>query len=63
MDAAARLDSPLPLPSGAVLPNRFVKAAMSEVLADPNTGEPGEALARVYERWGKGGAGICSPAT
>jgi 2,4-dienoyl-CoA reductase-like NADH-dependent reductase (Old Yellow Enzyme family) len=31
---------------------------MSEVLADPNTGEPGEALARVYERWGKGGAGM-----
>ena len=58
MPPAARLDSPLPLPSGAILPNRFVKAAMSEVLADPSTGEPTEALARVYERWGKGGAGM-----
>jgi 2,4-dienoyl-CoA reductase-like NADH-dependent reductase (Old Yellow Enzyme family) len=58
MDAAASLASPLQLPSGAVLPNRFAKAAMSEVLADPRTGEPGEALARLYERWGRGGAGL-----
>jgi 2,4-dienoyl-CoA reductase-like NADH-dependent reductase (Old Yellow Enzyme family) len=58
MDAAALLASPLTLPSGAVLPNRIVKAAMSEVLADRVTGEPGEALARVYERWGRGGAGM-----
>ncbi|HET6584615.1 MAG TPA: NADH:flavin oxidoreductase/NADH oxidase family protein [Nannocystaceae bacterium] len=58
MDAAASLASPLPLPSGAVLPNRLVKASMSEVLADPQTGEPSDALARVYERWGRGGAGM-----
>jgi 2,4-dienoyl-CoA reductase-like NADH-dependent reductase (Old Yellow Enzyme family) len=58
MDAAAALGSALPLPSGAVLPNRIVKAAMSEVLADALTGEPGDALARLYERWGKGGAGM-----
>ncbi len=58
MSSAAVLGSALHLPSGAVLPNRIVKAAMSEVLADRGTGEPGEALARLYERWGKGGAGM-----
>ncbi|KAB2897061.1 MAG: NADH:flavin oxidoreductase, partial [Kofleriaceae bacterium] len=52
------LAAPLVLPSGVSLPNRFAKAAMSEVLGDPETGAPTDALVRVYERWGRGGAGL-----
>jgi len=50
--------SPLTLRSGATLPNRLAKAAMSEVLGDPRTGAPTEALVRLYERWGRSGAGL-----
>jgi 2,4-dienoyl-CoA reductase-like NADH-dependent reductase (Old Yellow Enzyme family) len=50
--------SPLPLRSGATLPNRLAKAAMSEVLGDAKTGAPTEALVRLYERWGRSGAGL-----
>jgi 2,4-dienoyl-CoA reductase-like NADH-dependent reductase (Old Yellow Enzyme family) len=50
--------SPLTLRSGATLPNRLAKAAMSEMLGDPQTGAPSEALVRLYERWGKSGAGL-----
>jgi 2,4-dienoyl-CoA reductase-like NADH-dependent reductase (Old Yellow Enzyme family) len=49
---------PLALPSGATLPNRLAKSAMSEVLGDPDTGAPTEELMRLYERWGRGGAGL-----
>jgi 2,4-dienoyl-CoA reductase-like NADH-dependent reductase (Old Yellow Enzyme family) len=56
--APERLAQPLRLPSGAVLKNRLVKSAMSEVLADPRTGAPTDALVRLYERWGRGGAGL-----
>src|SRR5687768_3488494 len=55
---ASPLALPLPLRSGAQLPNRFAKAAMSEVLADKVTGAPTEELVRLYERWGKSGAGM-----
>ncbi len=48
---------PLTLRSGAVLTNRLAKAAMSEVLAD-GSGTPSEALVKLYERWGKSGAGL-----
>ena len=51
------LSSPLSLPSGLVLPNRLVKAATSERLAEPD-GAPSEGLIRLYERWGAGGAGM-----
>lgn len=51
------LELPLSLPSGATLPNRLAKAAMSECLADP-AGAPTDALVRVYERWGRSGAGL-----
>ncbi len=50
--------SPLTLRSGATLPNRLAKAAMSEVLGDPRTGAPTDALVRLYERWGRSGAGL-----
>jgi 2,4-dienoyl-CoA reductase-like NADH-dependent reductase (Old Yellow Enzyme family) len=52
------LSRPLSLRSGATLPNRLVKAAMSEVLGDPATGAPTDRLLRLYERWGRGGAGV-----
>jgi 2,4-dienoyl-CoA reductase-like NADH-dependent reductase (Old Yellow Enzyme family) len=55
---ATPLAAPLALRSGAVLPNRLAKAAMSEVLADPATGAPTDALVRLYERWGRSGAGL-----
>jgi len=51
------LAAPLTLRSGATLPNRLAKAAMSEVLGDA-TGAPTEALVRLYERWGRSGAGL-----
>lgn len=52
------LASPLTLRSSASIPNRLAKAAMSEVLGDPATGAPTDALVRVYERWGQSGAGL-----
>jgi 2,4-dienoyl-CoA reductase-like NADH-dependent reductase (Old Yellow Enzyme family) len=51
------LDTPLTLRSGSTLPNRLAKAAMSEVLGDA-TGAPTEGLIRLYERWGRSGAGL-----
>ena len=51
------IETPLTLPCGAVLPNRLAKAAMTEGLADP-TGRPTAELERLYDIWGKGGAGM-----
>ena len=45
------------LPCGAVLSNRFAKAAMTEGLAG-RLGVPGEELCRLYEIWRDGGAGM-----
>jgi 2,4-dienoyl-CoA reductase-like NADH-dependent reductase (Old Yellow Enzyme family) len=53
----AALAAPLRLRSGLVLPNRLAKSATSERLAD-RRGAPGERLARLYQRWGTGGAGL-----
>ena len=51
------LAAPLRLPSGAVLPNRIVKAAMSEGMADAdNHATP--RLNRLYRRWAGSGAGL-----
>ncbi|HEU0034607.1 MAG TPA: NADH:flavin oxidoreductase/NADH oxidase family protein [Kofleriaceae bacterium] len=58
MNHTPSLGSPLTLRSGSVLPNRIAKAAMSEVLADLDTHAPTDALVRLYERWGKSGAGL-----
>lgn len=51
------LSEPLTLPCGVTLPNRLVKAAMTEGLADSaNRATPAhEAL---YRRWARGGAGV-----
>jgi 2,4-dienoyl-CoA reductase-like NADH-dependent reductase (Old Yellow Enzyme family) len=54
---AAELSTPLALPCGAVLPNRLVKAAMTEGLADPE-GRATEEHMRLYERWARGGTGM-----
>ncbi|EOW1563231.1 NADH:flavin oxidoreductase/NADH oxidase family protein [Pseudomonas aeruginosa] len=53
----SKLFQPLPLPNGAVIPNRIAKAAMEENLADANHA-PSEALIRLYEAWAEGGAGL-----
>src|SRR5215510_1535092 len=52
------LRAPLRLASGDVLPNRIIKAAMSESLGDLDTGAPTDELVRLYERWGRSGAGV-----
>ncbi len=57
MTDLASLSAPLSLPSGLQLPNRIVKAAMSENMATEQ-GEPTDALVRLYERFGEGGAGM-----
>lgn len=51
------LDTPLRLPSGATLPNRIAKVAMTEGLAD-SYNQPTDRLARLYERWAHGGSGL-----
>ena len=51
------LAQPLRLRRGGVLPNRIAKAAMSEALADDECA-PTERLFRLYERLGRGGAGM-----
>lgn len=49
--------SPLTLPNGVVIPNRIAKAAMEENMADATQG-PSDALIRLYQAWGDGGAGL-----
>jgi 2,4-dienoyl-CoA reductase-like NADH-dependent reductase (Old Yellow Enzyme family) len=51
------LDDPLHLPCGLVLPNRIMKAAMSEALADARH-SPDNRLVRLYRRWSQGGYGL-----
>lgn len=53
----SRLFLPLTLPNGAIIPNRLAKAAMSEGLAAPGQ-LPDRRLARLYEAWARGGAGL-----
>ncbi|MDP9183852.1 MAG: NADH:flavin oxidoreductase/NADH oxidase family protein [Actinomycetota bacterium] len=48
---------PLPLPCGQVLPNRIMKAALSEALADRQN-SPDERLERLYATWSRGGYGL-----
>jgi 2,4-dienoyl-CoA reductase-like NADH-dependent reductase (Old Yellow Enzyme family) len=51
------LASSFKLPCGAVIPNRFLKSAMSEQLGNGRH-DPVPGLARVYERWARGGVGL-----
>ena len=56
------LHDPLQLPCGLVLPNRIMKAAMSEALADRAT-RPTPALSGSTARGVRAGTGCWSPAT
>lgn len=51
------LHEPLTLPCGQVLPNRFMKSALSEALGDPSQA-PTEKLDRLFTTWGEGGYGL-----
>jgi hypothetical protein len=61
----SRLAEPLTFPfSGRTVSNRFMHAAMTEQLCtydsqnNEHNGIPTENIARVYERWGRGGIGL-----
>ncbi|KRE27194.1 NADH:flavin oxidoreductase [Mycobacterium sp. Soil538] len=54
---AMALHEPLPLPCGQVLPNRIMKAALSEALGD-STNAPDHRLERLFASWGSGGYGL-----
>ncbi|KAH7122735.1 NADH:flavin oxidoreductase/NADH oxidase-like protein [Dendryphion nanum] len=54
---ALKLASPLDLPSGVIMPNRIIKAAMSEELAGDNDSDPGEKYIAAYSAWADGGWG------
>ncbi|NEW28493.1 nitroreductase/quinone reductase family protein [Nocardia cyriacigeorgica] len=51
------LHEPLELGCGLVLPNRLMKAALSEGLGTTELG-PDERIERLYTRWGHGGYGL-----
>jgi len=51
-----RLGESLTLPCGVTLPNRILKSAMTEGLADDRD-RPTERHVRLYRRWAEGGAG------
>jgi 2,4-dienoyl-CoA reductase-like NADH-dependent reductase (Old Yellow Enzyme family) len=51
------LNDQLTLPCGQVLPNRFMKSALSEALGDAAQA-PTESLERLFSRWGRGGYGL-----
>ncbi|MEL8055445.1 MAG: NADH:flavin oxidoreductase/NADH oxidase family protein [Pseudomonadota bacterium] len=51
------INTPLTLPSGVQIPNRLVKAAMTERLANPRN-EVTDRHINLYRAWGQGGAGM-----
>jgi 2,4-dienoyl-CoA reductase-like NADH-dependent reductase (Old Yellow Enzyme family) len=51
-----KLNDPLTLPCGAVLPNRLLKSAMTEGLANLND-QATPHLSALYKRWAEGGTG------
>lgn len=55
--SASPIFQPLTLPNGRRLPNRLVKAAMEEGLAEAGQ-VPGAGFVRLYRRWAKGGVGL-----
>ena len=57
MPAMAELSEPLTLRCGLTLPNRLVKAAMAERMADCR-GLPHEKVYRAYSKWAEGGWGM-----
>ena len=57
LDEVRVLGTPLELACGVVLPNRLVKAAMSDSLGD-GRGAPTNLQLRLYQRWLDGGAAL-----
>ena len=57
MQSPLRIQEPLPLRCGAVLPNRLAKSALSEALADVHN-DVSEGLINLYRRWAESGAGL-----
>lgn len=57
MSPSQILNQPFTLPCGVTIPNRIVKSAMSENNADSG-GKPSDRIIKLYETWGKGGAGV-----
>ncbi|MET0317861.1 MAG: NADH:flavin oxidoreductase, partial [Rhodococcus fascians] len=57
VDPVTTLAAPLTLACGQVLPNRLMKAALSEGLGT-RTHSPDVRLERLYTRWGAGGYGL-----
>jgi len=57
MSATVQFDTPLELPCGTRIKNRFCKSAMSEQLAD-RAHDPTPGLARLYRLWAEGGVGL-----
>ena len=55
--SATTLATPVPLACGTVLPNRLVKAAMTELLAD-NRNRATASHVALYQAWAKGGPGM-----
>lgn len=56
---ALQISQPITLPSGLVLPNRLVKAAMAENMAGPATDYlPDDAVKRSYTAWADAGWGM-----
>ena len=51
------IETSITLPCGLTLPNRLVKAAMTERLADVRNGVT-DRLITLYRRWGEGGIGL-----
>ncbi|KAA0094755.1 NADH:flavin oxidoreductase/NADH oxidase family protein [Mycolicibacterium sp. P1-18] len=57
MTITTSLHEPLTLPCGQVLPNRIMKAALSEALGNKENA-PDERLERLYGSWSNGGYGL-----
>ncbi len=57
-DHAPKLFSPFDLMGKISAPNRFLKSAMSEVMAQQGVHLPTENHFKVYQRWAAGGTGI-----
>ncbi|MBK8456753.1 MAG: NADH:flavin oxidoreductase/NADH oxidase family protein [Phyllobacteriaceae bacterium] len=57
MSAVRKLSDQVTLPCGVVVPNRIVKAALTEGLAGGDN-HANERFVRLYRRWGEGGAGM-----
>lgn len=53
-----KLDNPLTLPCGKVLPNRIAKSALSENMAKKGH-IPGIEFYNAYSTWAEGGTGLC----